>query len=54
MRAFVVTKYKEPVQEADVPESVVGEHDVLVRVDAAGLNRSAPVGSSRSCGTGCL
>ena len=38
MRAFVVTKYKEPVQEADVPEPVVGEHDVLVRVDAAGLN----------------
>jgi NADPH:quinone reductase-like Zn-dependent oxidoreductase len=38
MRAFVVTQYKEPVQEADVPEPVVGEHDVLVRVDAAGLN----------------
>lgn len=38
MRAFVVTKYKDPVQEADVPEPVVGEHDVLVRVDAAGLN----------------
>ncbi|WP_022893002.1 NADP-dependent oxidoreductase [Agromyces subbeticus] len=38
MRAFVVTKYKGPVHEADVPEPVVGEHDVLVRVDAAGLN----------------
>lgn len=38
MRAFVVTRYKEPLQEADVPEPVVGEHDVLVRVDAAGLN----------------
>src|SRR6185295_12586489 len=38
MRAFVVTKYKEPLQEADVPEPTVGEHDVLVRVDAAGLN----------------
>jgi NADPH:quinone reductase-like Zn-dependent oxidoreductase len=37
MRAFVVTKYKEPLQEADVPEPVVGEHDVLVRVGAAGL-----------------
>jgi hypothetical protein len=23
MRAFVVTKYKEPLQEADVPEPVV-------------------------------
>ncbi|WP_448004498.1 NADP-dependent oxidoreductase [Agromyces bauzanensis] len=38
MRAFVVTRYQEPLQEADVPEPVVGEHDVLVRVDAAGLN----------------
>ncbi|MDX2543650.1 NADP-dependent oxidoreductase [Streptomyces sp. WI04-05B] len=38
MRAFVVTKYKEPLQEAEVPEPTVGEHDVLVRVEAAGLN----------------
>ncbi|MFI7406035.1 NADP-dependent oxidoreductase [Streptomyces sp. NPDC049541] len=38
MRAFVVTKYKEPLQEADVPEPTVGEHDVLVRVETAGLN----------------
>lgn len=38
MRAFVVNKYKEPLQEADVPEPVVGEHDVLVQVQAAGLN----------------
>ncbi|MFJ4813887.1 NADP-dependent oxidoreductase [Streptomyces sp. NPDC088801] len=38
MRAFVVTKYREPLQEADVPEPTVGEHDVLVRVEAAGLN----------------
>lgn len=38
MRAFVVTKYKQPLEEAEVPEPVVGEHDVLVRVDAAGLN----------------
>jgi NADPH:quinone reductase-like Zn-dependent oxidoreductase len=38
MRAFVVTKYKGPLQEADVPEPVVGERDVLVRVEAAGLN----------------
>ena len=38
MRAFVVTKYKEPLQEADVPEPIVGAHDVLVRVQAAGLN----------------
>ena len=38
MRAFVISKYKEPLQEADVPEPVVGEHDVLVQVQAAGLN----------------
>ncbi|KJF24699.1 NADP-dependent oxidoreductase [Rhodococcus sp. AD45-ID] len=39
MKAFVVTKYKGPLQESDVPEPVVGQHDVLVRVDAAGLNQ---------------
>ena len=38
MRAFVVTKYKGPLQESDVPEPAVGEHDVLVQVQAAGLN----------------
>ncbi|MCX4767348.1 NADP-dependent oxidoreductase [Streptomyces sp. NBC_01275] len=38
MRAFVVTKYKEPLQEADVPEPTVEEHDVLVQMEAAGLN----------------
>ncbi|NIK57271.1 NADP-dependent oxidoreductase [Kribbella shirazensis] len=38
MRAFVVTQYKGPVQPADVPEPVVGDHDVLVQVQAAGLN----------------
>ena len=38
MRAFVVSKYKGPLQERDVPEPVVGEHDVLVQVQAAGLN----------------
>lgn len=39
MKAFVVTEYKAPLQEADVPEPTLGEHDVLVRVDAAGLNQ---------------
>ena len=38
MRAFVVERYKGPLQEAVVPEPVVGEHDVLVEVRAAGLN----------------
>lgn len=39
MRAFVVTQYKEPLREADVPEPTVGEGDVLVQVHAAGLNQ---------------
>jgi NADPH:quinone reductase-like Zn-dependent oxidoreductase len=38
MRAFVVRKYKGPLQESDVPEPIVGERDVLVQVQAAGLN----------------
>lgn len=38
MRAFVVDRYKEPLRKAEVPEPVVGERDVLVQVQAAGLN----------------
>ncbi|MFH8738232.1 MULTISPECIES: NADP-dependent oxidoreductase [unclassified Streptomyces] len=38
MRAFVVNQYKGPLQEADVPEPLVGDGDVLVQVQAAGLN----------------
>ncbi|MEV4668361.1 NADP-dependent oxidoreductase [Microbacterium sp. LWO12-1.2] len=39
MRAFVVEKYKQPLVLRDVPEPVVGERDVLVRIEAAGLNQ---------------
>ncbi|UVJ38106.1 NADP-dependent oxidoreductase [Arthrobacter sp. CJ23] len=39
MRAFVVTKYKEPLREVDVAEPTVGDRDVLVQVQAAGLNQ---------------
>jgi NADPH:quinone reductase-like Zn-dependent oxidoreductase len=39
MRALVVTKYKEPLREADVAEPIVGDRDVLVQVQAAGLNQ---------------
>lgn len=39
MRAFVLSKYKTPVREEQVPEPVVGAHDVLVRVHAAGVNQ---------------
>jgi NADPH:quinone reductase-like Zn-dependent oxidoreductase len=38
MRAFVIRKYKGPLQESEVPEPQVGERDVLVKVQAAGLN----------------
>jgi alcohol dehydrogenase len=38
MRAFVVSRYKGPLQEADVAEPVVGDRDVLVQVQAAGVN----------------
>jgi NADPH:quinone reductase-like Zn-dependent oxidoreductase len=38
MRAFVIKEYKAPLQEVDVPEPTVGERDVLVQVQAAGLN----------------
>lgn len=39
MRAFILTKYKTALHEVDMPEPVVGERDVLVRVQAAGLNQ---------------
>jgi NADPH:quinone reductase-like Zn-dependent oxidoreductase len=39
VRAFVVKKYKGPLQEADVPEPTVGADDVLVQVQAAGVNQ---------------
>ena len=39
MRAFVINKYKEPLREAEVAEPAVDERDVLVQVQAAGLNQ---------------
>ncbi|HWV50560.1 MAG TPA: alcohol dehydrogenase catalytic domain-containing protein, partial [Microbacterium sp.] len=39
MRAFVFDHYGQPVHEADVPEPTVGDHDVLVRITAAGVNQ---------------
>jgi len=38
MRAFILSTYKTPLHEADMPEPTVGDHDVLVRVQAAGIN----------------
>ena len=38
MRAFAIAEYKGPLREVEVPDPVIGEHDVLIAVDAAGLN----------------
>jgi NADPH:quinone reductase-like Zn-dependent oxidoreductase len=38
MRAYLVKKYKSPMEAGDAPESTVGEHDVLVDIHAAGVN----------------
>lgn len=38
MKAFRIDRYKGEVREADAPEPVVGDHDVLVTVHAAGVN----------------
>lgn len=39
MKAFVVTKYKAPLELAEIAEPVVGDRDVLVQVQASGLNQ---------------
>ena len=39
MRSFIVDKYADPLHEAETPEPVVGDQDVLVQVVAAGLNQ---------------
>ena len=39
MRALTFTAYKRPLQETTAPEPAVGDHDVLVKVQAAGLNQ---------------
>jgi len=39
MQAFVLTRYQQPLELREVPEPVVGPGDVLVRVEAAGLNQ---------------
>ncbi|MFJ2368285.1 NADP-dependent oxidoreductase [Microbacterium sp. NPDC087665] len=39
MRAFAFDKYKKPLHEVTASEPVLGERDVLVRVEAAGVNQ---------------
>lgn len=38
MKAFAVVAYKGPLQELEVPEPIVDDHDVLVQVRVAGIN----------------
>ena len=38
MAAYLVTKYKRPIEAGDAPDPTVGDHDVLVDIHAAGLN----------------
>ncbi|MGO4594749.1 NADP-dependent oxidoreductase [Leifsonia sp. 2TAF2] len=38
MKAFRIDRYKGEIREAEAPEPVVGERDVLVNVHAAGVN----------------
>ncbi|MBY4131190.1 NADP-dependent oxidoreductase [Rhodococcus fascians] len=39
MKAFVLTKYKQPLELRDVAEPTIGHDEVLVRVVAVGLNQ---------------
>lgn len=38
MKAFAVSNYRGPVQEIEAPEPAVGSRDVLIRMQAAGVN----------------
>ena len=38
MAAYLVTKYKHPIEAGDSPDPTVGDRDVLVDIHAAGLN----------------
>src|SRR4051794_10046316 len=38
MKAYLVKRYKSPMEAGDAPEPTVGDHDVLVEIHAAGVN----------------
>jgi NADPH:quinone reductase-like Zn-dependent oxidoreductase len=38
MKAYLVSKYKAPMQVGEVAEPAIGDRDVLVEVHAAGVN----------------
>ena len=39
MKAWVVARYKQPLELADVPEPSVGDHDLLVDIQATAVNK---------------
>ena len=39
MRAFLLTKYKQPLELRETAEPEIGDRDVLIRVEAVGLNQ---------------
>lgn len=39
MKAFVFDEYTQPLHEANVSDPIVGDHDVLIEVAAAGVNQ---------------
>lgn len=39
MRAFTIDRYNHPLRQVDLAEPMVGDHDVLVQVAAAGVNQ---------------
>lgn len=57
MRAFAITKYKVALDEINTPEPTLGEDEVLVQKNAAGLNQldeKIRLGDfNRSCRTSC-
>jgi NADPH:quinone reductase-like Zn-dependent oxidoreductase len=38
MKAYLVSKYKRPMQVGEVAEPAIDDHEVLVEVHAAGVN----------------
>ena len=38
MKAYLVNKYKHPIEAGEAPEPTVGDHDVLIEIHAAGVN----------------
>ena len=48
MKAYVVSKYKRPMQVGEVAEPAIDDRDVLVDVHAAGVNMLTPRSATES------